>query len=269
VFGRRKHGETRGRRGDAGAAPPADPGSALATAERLRQQVAGDADPALLDRALAAATAAVDANRDDVDGRAVALSMVCVLQRTRAARGGDLRALRAAVEAGRAGYALTAASGTGVRGRCASALSTTLLDLYQAQRDVAAIDEAVELSRRTVDDLDPDDGEYVGMLSNLGNALLLASQAHGDADLLNESVAVSRMASREIGPTDDRLVTVSVNLASALSQQAITTMSIAPLQEAQRLVHTALRHVDARSPNRRTVLEFAAKLDRAMTALGQ
>jgi hypothetical protein len=73
-----------------------------------------------------------------------------------------------------------------------------LIDLFQEQGDVAAIDEAVVLNRTIVDELDPDDGEYVGMLSNLANSLMLAAKAHSDLDLVNESVVAGRAALREL-----------------------------------------------------------------------
>jgi hypothetical protein len=267
VFGRRKRGDAGGQRGGPGGALPDDPADLLAVADRLRLLAAGDADPALLVRALAAAKAAADANRDDPDARAVALSMMCVLYRTQAARAGGTGSLRSAIQAGREGYALAARTGSEVGGRCASALATTLIDLYQSNHEAAAIDEAVELSRQAVDGLDPDHEEYVGMLSNLGNALLLASQAHESSDLLNESIAASRLAMRAIGPTHDRFVNVSVNLASALFRQALTTMSVTSVRETQALLQAALRKMRPGDPNRPAVLGFAAQVDRAVSIL--
>jgi hypothetical protein len=62
---------------------------------------------------------------------------------------------------------------------------------------------------------------------------------------------------------------VSVNLGSALLQQAIMTMSVAPLHEAQEHVATALARMTPRNPNRAAVKRFAANLDNVAAMLRQ
>jgi len=245
-----------------------DTSDILGTADRLRLQVAADGHPEILSIALQFARLAAETHRQNPSGRAFALSILCVLHRTHAARGGGVTALREAVGAGREACDL-AASAPRLRERCKSALATALLDLHCQEPSLAVLDEAVALSRQVVDTTDPDDVEYAGMLGNLANALLVASDARDDLALLDESIVVTRSALWELASGDDRIVMLSTSLASALWQRIVMTksVSVAALREAQAHAHAAVRHMPPSNPQRASVLQLAATIDQAVAML--
>lgn len=253
------------RRGSAARPGPADPARLLADADTLRLVAMRSADPRSLQRAIVAADLATRACPDPAD-QAVAWSMLCVLHRASATRGGGRAALDTAEQAGRRAVGL-APDGSQEWFRCASALATVLLERHLRLGDGTALPEAVELNRRIVAELDLDSPEYPGMLGNLTNALKLLYGVREDPALIEEAVVVAREAVELVGPGSPHHAAVRVNLASAIAVQLSRTPTRALLDEARGHLRTALAALPAGHPDRRAVQALADQLERGAELL--
>lgn len=251
------------RRRSAGASG-GSPGDLLSQAETLRIAVQQSADPQLLRTALATAERATGSA--DPQSAAMAWSILCVLHRTSAARGGGSAERDRAVQAGRQAVTL-AEDGSEVWFRSMSALATALMDRHARQGDAAALHEAVALNRRIVDGLDIDSPEYPGMLGNLTNVLKLLYGAEHDPAVLEEAVVVGREAVGLTERGDRQFATVRINLASVLAVQAAHLRSRAPIDEAREHMRVALAALPPSHPDRPIAMQFAGDLERVAAAL--
>ncbi len=246
-----------------------DPARLLANADTLRLVAMRSADPQSLQLAIVAADLATKECPDPAD-QAVAWSMLCVLHREAATRGGGQGALQSrldtAEQAGRRGLDL-APDGSQEWFRCASALATVLLERHLRLGDSTALPEAVELNRRIVAELDLDSPEYPGALGNLTNALKLLYGVTRDPALIEEAVVTAREAVELVRPDSPHYANVRVNLASAIAVQLSRTPSRALLDEARGHLRTALAALPPGHPHRATVEAFAAQLERGANLL--
>ncbi len=252
------------RRGQAARPGADDPARLLANADTLRLVAMRSADPRSLQLAIVAADLATRECPDPAD-QAVAWSMLCVLNREAATRGGGHGAVQsrldAAEQAGRHGLSLVP-DGSEQWFRCASALGTVLLERHLRLGDSTALPEAVELNRRIVAELDLDSPEYPGALGNLTNALKLLYGVSQDQALIEEAVVTAREAVELVGPDSPHYAIVRINLASAIAVQLSHTPSRALLDEARGHLRTALAELPAGHPHRPVVQTLAAQLDR-------
>lgn len=246
-----------------------DPTRLLADADTLRLVAMRGADPRSLQLAIVAADLATKECPDPAD-QAVAWSMLCVLNREAATRGGGhgavQRLLDTAEQAGRQGLSLVP-DGSEQWFRCASALATVLLERHLRLGDSTALPEAVELNRRIVAELDLDSPEYPGSLGNLTNALKLLHGVTRDPALIEEAVVTAREAVELVQADSPHYANVRVNLASAIAVQLSRTPSRALLDEARGHLRAALAVLPAGHPHRPTVQMLAAQLDRGAELL--
>lgn len=240
----------------------------LGSAERLRRQVAADADPEVLDAALVTADWAVESAGGAAEPTAAAQSIRCVLLRTRAQRTRDPADLTASIAAGRAAVAASEASGT-YRSRAAGALASALLDSHQRQPDPVALAEAVRYDRIAVNTCDGDDSERAAALSNLVNALVLSHHQSGTLAPVAEAARHARAAVELIEPTSFHFPGVAMTCAQAMWKLCLATKNLLMFDEARRLARAAAQAVPADHPNRPAIEGFAALLDEAAERFDQ
>ena len=242
-------------------APPVtiDVGDLPGSADALRLRAQETGDPEMLDTAIDVARLAMTAAGPDSDGQALAAATLCVSLRVRARSTGRKEDLLAALEAGRAGVAAADAGG-GHGLRCRAALASALLDAHQ--QGEPGLDEALDLNRTIVVELDLDDKEYPAALTNLVNALLLTFTVGHDPEVLDEAVLHGREALALRPHRSVRRAHAAIPLSQALFQQAILHSSAPRFAEARQLAHEALADLPVADPNRAAIDQFVSTLDR-------
>ena len=155
--------------------------SDLALALRMQFERSGDRD--VLDEAVAASRAAVEALPADHPDRPGGLSNLGVALRTRYEHAGAAADLDAAIQAGRAAVTITPEDHPS-RAAMLSNLGATLRIQVERSGDRDVLDEAVAASRAAVEALPADHPDRAAMLSNLGATLRIQFERSGDRDVL-------------------------------------------------------------------------------------
>ncbi|WP_129841315.1 CHAT domain-containing protein [Streptomyces sp. RFCAC02] len=199
----------------AGAGPPSAADRLLDAAGEAYRRYGTDGDRGHLARGLDLVGRALDDNNLPRAVRAEALVLRGVLLRLRYERDRDTGALAAAVEAGRAGVALSEPGDTYYGAHLAS-LGSTLHEEFNRTGDLPVIDEAIALHRQAVDAVPADHPDRVPAQSNLAGALLVRAGAVPDEAVLTEAVLLSREVVRATPPGHPGRATFAVNLGAAL-----------------------------------------------------
>jgi tetratricopeptide (TPR) repeat protein len=139
-----------------------------------------------------------------------------------------------------------------------------LYERYQRTGDLALLEAAIQLVRRSLDAALPGDRERAGDLTNLGGLLQELFERTGDVDVLIEAVDAGRKSVQLTPRTSPGRTTFLYNLAGALRTLFERTGDVGALLEAIELSRDALQLVPYGDPERAA---FIPNLVRALVAL--
>lgn len=237
-----------------------------------------DAEPAVLDRAVAVLDAAVETTPADDPDRAGRLSNLCVALRIRADRNDSADDLDRAVALGEAAVAAIA-TGDPYRATYRSSYADALHSRFERHGVPADLERAVAQHRRAVED-GADHPARALLHTGLGAALLNLFLLAGEQAHIDEAVAACRQAAKLAPAGSPYFASSRANLGSALAARAGHTGDAADLDAAVTACRDAAGatpvghpHLAGRLSNLAGVLHTrhvrhrsAADLDAAITA---
>ena len=182
-----------------------------------------DHSPDVLDEAIAAHEAAVDAApRDTPDGVATRVQLGTALRERHRElhRDSDLEAAVAALSEAVEG---AAALGSEALAECQEALGNALYDWYEVTGAEATLGMSIENLRAALDVTPGDAGERAGYAGNLASALLTRFQTRGEREDLTEAVGLFEAALE--GPHGEVSIELLANLGNALSVRSVVDAS--------------------------------------------
>jgi hypothetical protein len=220
-------------------------------------------DEHALDEAIDATRAALGILAPAHRFRSLCLTNLGLCLGRRYERSGDPADLDDAIEAFRQAEAATSmASGRWI---WRNDLCAYLRIRFERNRDESDIDLAVDLGRRTVEELDPGSPYRAMFLSNLGASLLARHSYSERAEDLDDAVAAESMAVSAVGPGHPDRPMYLMNLGLTLNQRFHRTGG--QLADAREAVRNCREAVEATPPAHASRAQFLSNVSACLDSL--
>jgi hypothetical protein len=213
----------------------------------LSEESSATGDPALLDAAIEAGTAAVSEAQEDAD-RVSATANLGPLFRSRAALTGSLADAERAVALARQAVSATEAGDDDLPGRLGN-LASALDQRYELTGDGADVTEAVAAAKAATAMATADTADLVTLRTIAATALYLHHERTGEPASLDEAIAAYQAALAALPDDEPRTAGVLSDLGIALHSRGQGSGDVATLTEAVRYCREAVERTPAGHPD--------------------
>lgn len=213
----------------------------------LSEESGATGDPALLDAAIEAGTAAAGEAQEDAD-RISAVANLGPMFRTRAERTGSLADAGRAVELARQAVAATETGDGALPGRLAN-LASALAQRHELTDDGADVAEAVATARAACAAVPADAADFPAVQIIAATALYLHHERTAEPASLDEAIAAYRAALEALPDDEPRRAGVLSGLGTALHSRGQRSGDTAVLTEAVRHCREAVERTPPGHPD--------------------